>query len=68
MDYIELVFLRTTLKQNFLVVTCNPAFRNLATTLRRNFKILYSDAEVSTAFTPSYLLPIEVLKILRVFC
>ena len=36
-----------------LVVTFNPAFRNLSTILRRNFDILYSDAEVRTVFTPS---------------
>ena len=36
-----------------LVVTYNPAFRNLATTLRKNFNILYSDAEVRTVFTSS---------------
>ena len=34
-----------------LVVTYNPAFRNLATTLRKNFNILYSAAEVRTVFT-----------------
>ena len=36
-----------------LVVTYNPAFRNLSTTLRKDFNILYSDAEVRTVFTPS---------------
>ena len=37
-----------------LVVTYNPAFRNLSTTLRKNFnKYLYSDVEVRTVFTPS---------------
>ena len=36
-----------------LVVTFNPAFRNLSTILRKNFDILYSDAEVRTVFTPS---------------
>ena len=55
--------LRLTLKQDIqqnitengipLVVTYNPAFRNLSTTLRKNFNILYSDAEFRTAFTPS---------------
>ena len=34
-----------------LVVTYNPAFRNFSTTLRKNFNILYSDAEVKTVFT-----------------
>ena len=36
-----------------LVVTYNPAFRNLVTTLRKNFNILYSDAGVRTVFTPN---------------
>ena len=36
-----------------LVVTYSPAFRNLSTTLQKNFNILYSDAEVRTVFTPS---------------
>ena len=36
-----------------LVVTYNPTFRNLSTTMRKNFNILYSDAEVRTVFTPS---------------
>ena len=36
-----------------LVVTYNPAFKNLSTTLRENFNILYSDVEFKTAFTPS---------------
>ena len=36
-----------------LVVTYNPAFRNLSTTLQKNFNILYSDADFRTAFTPS---------------
>ena len=36
-----------------LVVTYNPAFRNLSTILRKNFNILYSDAEVRTVITPS---------------
>ena len=36
-----------------LVVTFNPAFRNLSPILRKNFDILYSDAEVRTVFTPS---------------
>ena len=36
-----------------LVVTYNSTFRNLSTTLRKNFNILYSDAEVRTVFTPS---------------
>ena len=34
-----------------LVVTYNPAFKNLATTLPKNFNILYSVAEVRTVFT-----------------
>ena len=29
------------------VVTYNPAFRNLSSTLRKNFNILYSDGKVS---------------------
>ena len=36
-----------------LVVTYSPVFRNLSTTLQKNFNILYSDAEVRTVFTPS---------------
>ena len=36
-----------------LVVTYSPAFRNLSTTLQKKFNILYSDAEVRKAFTPS---------------
>ena len=36
-----------------LVITYNSTFRNLSTTLRKNFNILYSDAEVRTVFTPS---------------
>ena len=36
-----------------LVLTYNPAFRNLSTTLLKNSNILYSDAEVRTVFTPS---------------
>ena len=36
-----------------LVVTYNPAFSNLSTALRKNFNILYSDAEIRMAFTPS---------------
>ena len=36
-----------------LVVNYSPAFRNLSTTLRKIFDILYSDAEVRTVFTPS---------------
>ena len=35
------------------VVTYSPAFRKLSITLRKNFNILYSDAEVRTVFTPS---------------
>ena len=34
-----------------LVATYNPAFGNFSTTLRKNFNILYSDAEVKTVFT-----------------
>ena len=49
-----------------LVVTYNPAFRNVTTTLE-NFTILYSDAEVRTVFTPSQLLHLEALKTSRVF-
>ena len=36
-----------------LVLIYNSAFRNLSTTLRKNFNTLYSDAEVKTVFTPS---------------
>ena len=36
-----------------LVVTYNPAFSNLSTTLQKYFNILYSDAEVSMVFTAS---------------
>ena len=36
-----------------LVVTYNPAFSNLSTTLRKNFNAFYSDAEVRTVLTPS---------------
>ena len=36
-----------------LVVTYNLAFSNLPVALRKNFNILYSDAEVRTVFTPS---------------
>ena len=36
-----------------LVVTFNPTFRNLSTTLRKNFNILYSDTEVRRVFTPN---------------
>ena len=36
-----------------LVLPYNPVFRNLSTTLRKNFNILYSDAEVRTVFTQS---------------
>ena len=38
-----------------LVVTYIPAFRNLSTNCKKNFNILYSDAEVRTVFTPSFL-------------
>ena len=36
-----------------LVVTYNPPFRNLSTTLQKNFNILYSDVEVRMVFTRS---------------
>ena len=36
-----------------LAITCNTAFRNLSTTLQKNFVILYLDAEVGTVFTLS---------------
>ena len=35
-----------------LVATYNTTFRNLSTTLRKNFTILYSGAEVRTVLTP----------------
>ena len=35
-----------------LVIIYTPAFRNLFTALRKNFNILYSDAEVKAVFTP----------------
>ena len=36
-----------------LAITYNTAFRNLYTTLQKNFIILYLDAEVGTVFTLS---------------
>ena len=36
-----------------LAITCNTAFRNLSTTLQRNFIIFYLDAEARTVFTLS---------------
>ena len=36
-----------------LVVTYNPAFRNLSTTLWKNFNILYSDVEARMVLMPS---------------
>ena len=36
-----------------LVVTYNSTVRSLSTVLRKNFNILYSDAEVRKVFTPS---------------
>ena len=48
-----------------LVVTYNPAFRNLATTLWKNFNILYSAAEVRTVFTPSFLVRSKVYPLER---
>ena len=36
-----------------LAITYNTAFRNLSTTLQKNFIILYLDAEVGTVFTLS---------------
>ena len=47
-----------------LVVTCNPAFRNLSTTLRKNFNILCSDAEIRKIFTPS---PFVAYRSARIF-
>ena len=35
-----------------LVITYRPAIRNLSTAVRKNFNVLYSDAEVRTVFTP----------------
>ena len=35
-----------------LVVTYNSTYRNLSTTLQKNFNILYSDADVRTLFYP----------------
>ena len=36
-----------------LAITYNPAFRNLSTTLQKNFNILYLDAEARTVLTLS---------------
>ena len=36
-----------------LAITYNTAFRNLSTTLQKNFIILYLDAEAVTVFTLS---------------
>ena len=36
-----------------LAITYNPAFRNLSTTLQKNFNILYLDARARTVFTLS---------------
>ena len=47
-----------------LVVTYNPAFRNLSTTLRKNFNILCSDAEIRKIFTPS---PFVAYRSARIF-
>ena len=47
-----------------LVVTYNPAFRNLSTTLRKNFNILCSDAEIGKIFTPS---PFVAYRSARIF-
>ena len=44
-----------------LAITCNTAFRNLSTTLQKNFVILYLDAEVGTVFrlSPFFAYPLE---------
>ena len=47
-----------------LVVTYNPAFRNLSTTLRKNFNILCSDAEIRKIFTLS---PFVAYRSARIF-
>ena len=47
-----------------LAITYNTAFRNLSTTLQKNFIILYLDAEVGTVFTLS---PLFVYKRARGF-
>ena len=36
-----------------LAITCNTAFRNLSTTLQRNFIIFYLDAEARMVFSLS---------------
>ena len=48
-----------------LAITYNPAFRNLSTTLQKNFNILYLDAEVRTIFTSS---PFVAYRRAQVFC
>ena len=48
-----------------LAITYNPAFRNLSTTLQKNFNIFYLDAEVRAVFMSS---PFVAYTRAKVFC
>ena len=50
-----------------LVVTYNPAFRNLSTTLRKNLNILTQMRRLERFLRQVHLSPIEALETLRVF-
>ena len=50
-----------------LTVTYNPALRDLATTLRKNFNILHLMQRLERFLRQVHLLPIEVPETLRVF-
>ena len=46
-----------------LVVTYNPAFKNLFQVIRKNVQLLYADEQFKKVFSPPHLFPSEAREI-----